>query len=259
VHVAPWQTPFTHASPATHGAHATPPVPQSLTVLPAWHLPAPSQQPFGHVEALHVDGWHEPMVQVSPAGHAVHARPPIPHAPVVLPGSQVPALLQQPVGQVAGLHVGWQLWAVHASPGGHAVQLPPPLPHAIVVVPVSQKPSASQHPLGQVAGLHVGPLHTPPEQVSPGGHGRQAFPPVPQARVLVPGSQFPKLSQQPFGQVIALQVAPWQAPPLHVSPAGHTLHALPPFPHAIVLVPGWQTPAALQQPVGQVEALQGGA
>jgi hypothetical protein len=88
------------------------------------------------------------------------------------------------------------------------VHIAPPLPHALVLSPISQKPSASQHPMGQVLASHTGPVHMPPEQESPGGHGKQAWPPVPQAVVLVPDSHTPRPSQHPFGQLDALQVIP---------------------------------------------------
>jgi hypothetical protein len=155
--VAPWQTPPTQASPETHAAHTLPPVPQSLSVVPVWHVPDPSQQPVVHV-VEHVEALQVPAVQLSPDGHVVHALP--------------------------------------------------PSPHAVVLVPASQKPSASQQPVGHVAGSHDGPLHAPPVQESAGGHGTHAWPPVPHAEVLVPGSQLPKLSQHPVGQLAGLHVTP---------------------------------------------------
>ncbi len=112
--------------------------------------------------------------------------------------------------------------------------------------------------MGHVDGPHAGPLHTPAVHESPGGQGRHAEPPVPHAEVLVPVSQLPVLSQQPMGHVMALQVTPWHEPETHVSPDGHTAHALPPVPHSVVTLPGSHRPDVLQHPVGQVEALQGG-
>jgi hypothetical protein len=97
----------------------------------------------------------------------------------------------------------------------------------------------------------------PAEQESPGGHGLQGPAPVPQANGLVPDSHVPELSQQPVGQLVTLQVAPMHAPALQTSPPGHGSQALPPLPHAEVLVPDSQRPMSSQHPVGQVEALQG--
>ncbi len=133
-----------------------------------------------------------------------------------MPGWQVPVESQHPVGHVVALQLGaTQAPPVQASPDGQTVHALPPVPHAIVLVPVSQKPSESQQPLGQLEALHVVPMHAPPVQVSPVGHGRQALPPVPHAVLLVPDSQFPRESQHPFGQVDALQVVPTHAPPVH--------------------------------------------
>jgi hypothetical protein len=54
----------------------------------------PAQHPSVH---LAVQLLHAPEVHVSPMGHALHAPPPAPHAPGVLPGSHVDPL-QHPVG-----------------------------------------------------------------------------------------------------------------------------------------------------------------
>jgi hypothetical protein len=259
LHVAPVHTPLTHASPATHAAHAVPPVPQSFSVSPVWQFPDASQQPVGHVVALHAEASQVPAGHVSLAGHAVHALPPVPQNVVVVPVSQTPEPLQQPVGHEAGPQVGaWQAPPLHVSVAGHTVHAFPPVPHPVVLVPDSQKPRASQQPMGHVEGPHVMPLQTPAEQESPGGHGTHALPPVPQAVVLVPVSQFPRLSQHPVGQLAGLQVTPSQAPAVQLSPGGQASQAFPPLPHAVVLVPVSHTPEPLQQPVGQVEPLQGG-
>lgn len=175
------------------------------------------------------------------------------------PGSQSPVTSQQPSGHVKPLHDGGrQVPALQLSPEGHDVHALPPVPHAVGLVPVSQKPNASQQPVGHEAALQTGPLQAPAEQESSGGHGKHALPPVPHAVVLVPDSHFPKPSQQPVGHVVALQPAPWHAPLMHPSPGGQATHAFPPLPHEMVLFPSSQTPAVSQQPVGHVEALQGG-
>jgi hypothetical protein len=85
-------------------------------------------------------------------------------------------------------------------------------------------------------------------QASPGGHDAHAPPPVPHALTFVPVSQFPLASQQPSGQVMGLQPAPWQAPPVHVSPVTHVPQAFPPAPQAPLESPGSQFPAGSQQP-----------
>jgi hypothetical protein len=133
----------------------------------------------------------------------------------------------------------------------------PPDPHAVTVVPVSQKPSASQHPVGHVVGSHATPTHAPPAQESPGGHGTQTLPPVPQAVVFVPVSHLPELSQQPLAHVEGLHVTPSHPPDMQESPGGQARHALPPLPHAVVLVPVSHVPEASQHPVGQVVSSHG--
>jgi hypothetical protein len=197
-------------------------------------------------------------VQVSPGGHARQALPPLPHEVVLVPDSQTPAPLQHPRGQVAALQGRVrQMPPEQMSSGGQSVHALPPVPQAVGLRPGSQKPRGSQQPLGQVAASHAGPLHFPAEQVSLGGQGRHAAPPVPHSVVLVPGWQFPALSQHPVGQLDALQVVPWHEPPAQVSPPGQGAQALPSLPHALVLVPVSQAPATSQQPVGHVAALHG--
>jgi hypothetical protein len=257
-HAGPLQTPPVHESPGGHGKHAWPPVPHAEVLVPDSQLPRLSQQPLGQLMLLQVIPWQEPALQLSPGGHGMHALPPLPHDPGVLPGSHTPAPLQQPVGHVEALHgIGSQAPPAQRSPGGHVEHALPPVPHALVLLPDSQKPRPSQQPVGQVEALQVGPTHAPPEQESIGGHGRQAPPPVPHAVRLVPDWQIPKLSQQPFGQVDGLHVAPSHAPALQLSPGGQDLHASPSLPHEAVLVPDSQAPETSQHPVGQVEALQG--
>ncbi len=79
-------------------------------------------------------------------------------------------------------------------------------------------------------------------------HDEQALPPVPQV-VVVEGRQVSP-SQQPVGQVAALQLAvATHTPPSaeQVEPAPHAAQLRPPTPQAVVLVPVWQTPET-QQP-----------
>ncbi len=258
-HRMPTQAPAVQESPGGQGKQAPPPVPQADVLVPDSHLPNASQQPVGHDDELHVAPSHAPETQVSPDGQARHALPPLPQALVLVPGWQVPEGSQQPVGQVVESHGGvLQLPALQMSPDAQVAHASPPVPHAALVVPDSQNPSASQQPFGQVAASQGGPLQAPPVHESPGGHGTQALPPVPHAVALVPDSHFPKASQHPVGQLDALHVVPSQPPPVHVSPDGQTAQARPSVPHAEVLLPERQIPAASQQPAGHVFALHGG-
>jgi hypothetical protein len=43
-----------HSLPALHAAHAAPPLPQSALAVPGSQTPLALQQPFGHVDALHL-------------------------------------------------------------------------------------------------------------------------------------------------------------------------------------------------------------
>jgi hypothetical protein len=61
----------THAWPLAHVTQATPPVPHALLMLPIWHMPFASQQPFLQVFEL-----HEPQVwlagsQLAPFGQSL--------------------------------------------------------------------------------------------------------------------------------------------------------------------------------------------
>ena len=70
-------------------------------------------------------------------------------------------------------------------------------------------------------------MHDPPEQVWPAAQVRQAAPPLPQAVVEVPAAQTVPL-QQPFGQLVALQLAlPAQAPSLQLVPCVQTVPQAP--------------------------------
>ncbi len=88
-------------------------------------------------------------------------------------------------------------------------------------------------------------------QNSSGKQVTQASPFVPQKEAFLPGWQTLLVSQQPKGQVCALQIGvPWQAPlMLHVWPGRHTLQSMPSAPQAPTAVPGWQVPVGSQQPV----------
>ncbi len=166
---------MTHVSPAGHTEHAAPPVPHAPVTLPGWQVPVASQQPVGHVDALHAGAWHLPALHVSPEGHAMHEPPPVPQAPGTVPVSQNPRASQQPVGQVVGPHATpMHTPPTHESPGGQGTHANPPVPHADVLVPVWHLPELSQQPIGQLSGLHVTPSHAPAMQKSPVGHAAQA-------------------------------------------------------------------------------------
>jgi hypothetical protein len=257
LHLEFWQKPYVQdAFLPEHVTQLFPPLPQSVIVSPGWQMSSASQHPSGQVVGVHVAPWHTPATHESPDAHASQAAPPVPHAFRVVPVWHTPEPLQQPVGQVEALHAATlQLPAVQLSPDGHAVQVAPPVPHAAFVLPGWQTPVMSQQPVGHVMALQVDPLQAPPTQVSVDGQVAHVAPPVPQNAVVVPASQIPVLSQQPVGQLAALQGGGLQVPALHVSPVGHAVHVAPPVPHALELDPVSQKPSVSQHPVGHVMAL----
>ncbi len=58
----------------------------------------------------------------------------------------------------------------------------------------------------------------------------------------MPVTHLPVLSQQPVGQVVGLQADAWQAWLMHCWPPGHAWQGPPPFPQALIHVPGWHFP-----------------
>ena len=171
-HAAPLpqrQAPFTHALAvrALQATHAAPRVPHDCSDGMAQVLPL--QQPVGQVMALHVEQMrltHAPL----PAQTA-QAAPPVPQAPLAVPGWQT-LLAQQPIGQEAALHTHAPL--THACPARQAAPFPqrqtpavqrpfsalqaaqaaPPVPQAIAVLPAWQVLPAQQ-PIGQEAALQT--------------------------------------------------------------------------------------------------------
>jgi hypothetical protein len=175
------------------------------------------------------------------------------------------------LAQDAAVH--WQVAGWPAAPATHTwpVAHAGPLPHAhtplvlqesaFVVSHAAQDPKATPQWLTEM-GSHVLPLQQPVEhverqlwhvlfaQVLPlARHDVQAAPLTPHAAFWLPGWQTPLLSQQPPGQLEALQT---HAPPTHARPApqatpvphlhappahesalvgSHTLHDPPPVPH----------------------------
>ena len=95
---------FWQACPAPQLVHAAPSVPQALLLVPSWHWPRESQQPLGQEVALQTFGVvHTWFWQVCPWLQSVHAAPPFPQAPRIVPGWHVPRESQQPLGQELAL------------------------------------------------------------------------------------------------------------------------------------------------------------
>jgi hypothetical protein len=239
--------------------HCVPSNPQSAFVVPGWQVLEASQQPK-QFSGLHGVVTHEPLSQSWSKLHSAQALPPLPQSKVWLPGWHSPLESQQPVGHVVLLHFEpWQKPSGHEAPLPlHVAQVLPPLPQSDVVFPGWQMSCWSQHPLGHVWKVHVAPWQLPPTHASPEGHAAQALPPVPQSFRVIPSWHTPETSQQPVGQVVGLHAEAVHDPAVQASLGGHEAQALPPVPQNIVLVPGSQTPEALQHPVGHVDGLQVG-
>ncbi len=78
----------------SHATHAMPPFPHVACDCRGGPLQlTPEQQPVRQVDA---QPEHAPFVQLSPLGHWLQAPPPLPHAPVVVPGWHCPPT-QHPV------------------------------------------------------------------------------------------------------------------------------------------------------------------
>jgi len=67
-----------------HAPHESPLVPHAVTLGVVQCVP--EQQPEGQLIELHPS--HAPLMHICPAGHMEQLPPPLPHAPVVLPGWQ---------------------------------------------------------------------------------------------------------------------------------------------------------------------------
>jgi hypothetical protein len=95
-------------------------------------------------------------------GQFVHAVPAVPHCASWLPGWQLPAPSQHPLGQVAALQVGATVVQVcvcglQVLLAAQLAQAVPLAPQAAVDVPDWQTPFESQHPVGQLPGPHFAP------------------------------------------------------------------------------------------------------
>ena len=236
---------------------ALPQLPQLLASL------ATLTHPPAHTPSLHVSGhdcWldgHAPVV----TGHVVQFAPPLPHAAVSVPTSQVDPL-QQPAHDFAS-HM--QLPFTHSCPLPHPplAQWPPQpslAPQALPVqlgthshVPVAEHVRGEVHAL---PGQHACPLPPQVPQVAlphgvPGAQVAHAAPPVPHAESLVPAWQkFPE--QQPLhdvGSQVQAPLAQWsplgQAPSAQMPPQSSLApQALPaqvgeqaPTPHTLGMPP----------------------
>ncbi len=241
-HTKPTHAPFEQADvAAAHDTHRLPPKPHSLFAVPAWQLSFASQHP-SQVSSLQPVSTQLPAMHWEVPSHWLQKEPPLPQSNVWLPGWQAPLPSQHPPGQLPAL----QNDPSHVPPSQNEPVLQVAhwvcdVPHAAFVVPGWQMSFSSQQPSTQLS-RQVEPTHAWPTHASPAGQDAHATPPVPQSLRLVPGLQAPVASQQPSGHVIGLQADPWQAPAVHLSPATHTPHVLPPAPHAAVDSPGSQVP-----------------
>jgi hypothetical protein len=201
-----------------------------------------------------------------------HCDPPTPHAFCALPVMHI-APRQQPPQLEGPQGAATQTPALpsHTAPTDEQFwQEAPFVPHVAFSVPSTQRkppaPLASQQPVGQDAALHVcmGVSHA----WLVGSHCEKpsvwqfahVAPAVPHWVICVPAWQLPLPSQQPEGQVEALQVVVtvvqvcvWAEQVLFEA---QLEQARPPVPHAAVEVPAWQLPFESQQPVGHVEGPQ---
>jgi len=161
-------------------SQALPKSPHEKVSCPPSQKPFTSQQPFGHVCALHappsgVTSEHSCPLHDSPKdAQSWHAMPKSPHAKVLCPLSQTPLASQQPFGHVCALHDGGGVtmhsWNSHVAPScrqfWHATAF---APHAVDEMPDWQLPSGSQHPPGQLMSLQV--ETTPSQNPPPSGVG----------------------------------------------------------------------------------------
>jgi hypothetical protein len=118
---------------------------------------------------------------------------------------------------------------LQVSPLGHPAHVAPAAPHMVFVsLAYASHVVPLQQPLGHEVELH--PTHLPAVHVVQVPHATQLTPPVPHVPVLEV-SHCPLVLQQPLGHDAALHTHLF---PLHASPCGHAVHALPampPVPH----------------------------
>ena len=243
-------------------AHCAAPAPQAWTVTPgsqAPGFPGPlAQHPLGQLAWVQTQ---RPPTQVVPVVHTAQNPPSVPHAWSVEPAWQVPVSSQQPLEQTTPAQTQRPL--THGVPGGQTAQAFPPPPQAWGDVPAtqvlvvrSQQPSCGhcthatpptpqktggkggeiqvggspkavvQQPWGQEAALQT---HRPSTHSRP---TPQSVPQVPPQNPVVPCRHTPVPSQQPLGQLAAVQLARhWPVSSSQSSPAGQAPHVpSPPQP-----------------------------
>ena len=91
-----------------HCTQVPPPEPQLAGEVPARNWPF-EQHPEGQLEALQVVVRQPPSLQ-PPVAQVPQVSPPWPHALAEVPERQLPAVSQQPAGQLVGLHELWQVF-----------------------------------------------------------------------------------------------------------------------------------------------------
>lgn len=162
-------------------------------------------------------------MQVVPDGQATHGD----GLPIIAPSA---ALLS--ARHVESFKVVTHAPALSVQP----TQLPGPPPRP----PPTPPPVPPPVPPEQVP---VETLHEPPLT-----HATQDAPPSPHWDAVRFVTQVLPV-QQPFGHVALLHAPPVQVPLVHDWPLVQLMHALPPVPHALMDVPGWQMPRRSLQPV----------
>lgn len=197
-------TPALQVSFAPHGLHAAPFVPHAAGVVFVTHT-LPAQQPFAQFAGPHVGGgWHVRSLGC-PSGTQTrpwpvqfwHAKPPLPHAVLSVPATQV-VPTQQPPPQVSGPQFGVPSQRPPAP--GSAVHVWPVLaqlwhcwpfaPQVVASVP-GRHWLPTQQPLQFVESQRV-VLHerVPGSQARPCcSQSEHARPPLPQALASVPERQ----------------------------------------------------------------------
>jgi hypothetical protein len=154
-------------SPASHFPHWPPFAPHANAEFPGKQR-SPTQQPL-QFEASHFAVPHDRVVRshaLPCSSQSVHACAFVPHAVLSVParhcGLPAASVVQQPLGQLAPLHVPVTVLphtreSVHVSKpcAVQSLQAPPIEPHAFVFRPVWQTPNPSQQPFAQVEGPHA--------------------------------------------------------------------------------------------------------
>jgi len=233
-----------------------------------WHCPL-RQQPKGQLEAEQV-GSQLPVLALHavPVPQALQAAPPTPQAELVGGVTQLPAVLQQPVGHVVALQTGGfdsqvPVVVLQVAPLRHALQEAPLIPQAESDGGVMHLSLRLQQPAAHVVASHFAATGSQVWvvllQVLPVPQSTQASPLLPQAASVVPGSQvLPE--QHPLEQLLAPQVCFTHLPVAgsQTVPVSHALHASPPKPQAAFVGGLTHLPVMeSQHPLGHVVESQG--